>query len=225
MEIKGTGKRLVPKRDIDYLKELKENHSDPSASWGGTEVVANPTPGVDDQALTGLQVGENKYAVGEKLYLHRIAFSYLSYNCYYEFIDNESNPYSKENLVSTYGGPQHVWPVSCDFQSSKLAYKCYCQNSNPNNIYIILLSNSFTEEYQFVSSMTDTVTLINGNNNNRNIRTTYFYSENDNSYGIVKNFELKSTPKGFKQITEKKFNDDMKKLEEKGTEEVPEGEK
>ena len=43
MKIKGTGKRLVPKRDIDYLKELKENHSDPSASWGGTEVVANPT--------------------------------------------------------------------------------------------------------------------------------------------------------------------------------------
>lgn len=63
--IKGTGKRMVPERDIKYLEDLKANHSDPTASWGGTEVVANPTPGVDDPALTGLQVGDNKYKVPE----------------------------------------------------------------------------------------------------------------------------------------------------------------
>ena len=65
MEIKGTGKRLIPKRDIDYLKELKANHSDPSASWGGTEVVANPTLAGTEGDLTGLQVGDTKYKVPE----------------------------------------------------------------------------------------------------------------------------------------------------------------
>lgn len=63
MEIKGTGKRLIPKRDIDYLEELKANHSDPSASWGGTEVVANPTLAGTEGDLTGLQVGDTKYKV------------------------------------------------------------------------------------------------------------------------------------------------------------------
>lgn len=53
----------------------------------------------------------------------------------------------------------------------------------------------------------------------------YYFNESENCYAIATNFEYKETPKGFKQITEKKFNDDMKKLEEKGTEEVPEGEK
>ena len=107
MKIKGTGKRLIPKRDIDYLEELKANHSDPSASWGGTEVVANPTlagtegdltglqvgdtkykvpdevvanptPGVDDTALTGLQVGDTKYKI--KYYKHIVTI--LSNNEY-----------------------------------------------------------------------------------------------------------------------------------------------
>ena len=78
MEIKGTGKRLIPKRDIDYLEELKANHSDPSASWGGTEVVANPTLAGTEPVLTGLQVGDNKYSIPEgggsspELYLHTI---------------------------------------------------------------------------------------------------------------------------------------------------------
>ena len=65
MEIKGTGKRLIPKRDIDYLEELKANHSDPTASWGGTEVVANPTLAGTEGNLTGLQVGDTKYKVPE----------------------------------------------------------------------------------------------------------------------------------------------------------------
>ena len=47
----------------------------------------------------------------------------------------------------------------------------------------------------------------------------YYYNQAENSYAIATNFEYKETPKGFKEISEKKFNDDMKKLEKGNQEE------
>lgn len=120
MEIKGTGKRLIPKRDIDYLEELKANHSDPSASWGGTEVVANPTLAGTEPVLTGLQVGDNKYSIPEgggsspELYLHTI------------------------NLIIRNGGISEQWVF---------AQICIINNSNTsmdyNSIYNYLNTNGF----------------------------------------------------------------------------------
>lgn len=52
----------------------------------------------------------------------------------------------------------------------------------------------------------------------------FYYNQEQNSYAIATNFEYKETPKGFKEITEKKFNEDMKKIEEKASE-TPEGDK
>ena len=52
----------------------------------------------------------------------------------------------------------------------------------------------------------------------------YYYNEKEKTYAIATNFEYKKTPEGFKEITEKKFNEDMKKLEEKASE-TPEGDK
>ena len=101
MGIKGTGKRLIPKRDIDYLEELKENHSDPSASWGGTEVVANPTPGEDDIPLTGLKVGDNKYKVSEKkIYHHLVRLDFTNgYYATYIIFNNDATPFVKNTFI------------------------------------------------------------------------------------------------------------------------------
>ena len=53
-----------------WLNEIAEN-----LPGGGTTVIANPTLAGTEDALTGLQVGDTKYKVGEKLYKHNIVFS------------------------------------------------------------------------------------------------------------------------------------------------------
>lgn len=100
--IKGTGKRMVPERDIKYLEDLKANHSDPTASWGGTEVEANPTPGEDDPALTGLQVGDSKYKVPEekKFYRHIVYLSYYITGTFSVSITTSSStPFTTETFI------------------------------------------------------------------------------------------------------------------------------
>lgn len=53
----------------------------------------------------------------------------------------------------------------------------------------------------------------------------YYYNESANCYAVTTNFEYEKVPEGFKEITEKKFNEGVNKLKEKGTEEAPEEEK
>ena len=146
MEIKGTGKRLVPKRDIDYLKELKENHSDPSASWGGTEVVANPTLAGTEGDLTGLQVGENKYK--NKLYLHCIhaQTSVLPIEDFYVNIYTKtSTPFTNSTFYSLLSSNNIRLSASGSFQ--------YGENTSYPVIALAAGSQKYQLEYDYRNSL------------------------------------------------------------------------
>ena len=180
MEIKGTGKRLVPKRDIDYLEQLKANHSDPSASWGGTEVVANPTPGEDDPALTGLKVGDTKYKVpGEKkIYNHRLKFTVSVgmatpvFNFTIDFIANNNTPITIETLRTIYGvDSSHIISISASyFYDGFISVFTRLYISSDNRVTLsgvaggvyngITEFSALTNVQMYSQSLTDTITEV-----------------------------------------------------------------
>ena len=74
------GKRMVSEVDIAQIGE-----------GGGTEVIANPTLAGTEADLTGLQVGDTKYAVpqggsGSQLYQHNIYIKHLDIATYDSFV-------------------------------------------------------------------------------------------------------------------------------------------
>ena len=74
-----------------WLNEIAEN-----LPGGGTTVVANPTLAGTEDPLTGLQVGDTKYSVGEKLYQHIIT---MGGGCGTVIINNSSTKFNLTSFV------------------------------------------------------------------------------------------------------------------------------
>lgn len=78
-----------------WLNEIAEN------GGGGTTVIANPTLAGTEDALTGLQVGETKYAM-PKYYIHNIAghINGFSSDIKLSIITNDSTPFTLNTFIT-----------------------------------------------------------------------------------------------------------------------------
>lgn len=118
-------KRMLDEKEVvtsieavdDGIKVNKlDGTSDTVEVGGGTEVVANPTLAGTEATLTGLQVGDTKYAVpGGHLYKHNISMqcsftigsATIANTIHVTIFNNSSTPIAKANFsqaCATYNG-------------------------------------------------------------------------------------------------------------------------
>ena len=122
---KKQAQRLIPEYLLDYTTKLNESHPDPTESWGGSSVIANPTLSGNEATLDGLEVDGTKYKVGGSggsevhLYKHSISFYIDTHKLFLEDIyNNSSSSLTIKNEIFT----------AINESSNKLM--CYCFNSN-----------------------------------------------------------------------------------------------